>query len=582
MALSANLGRHPLLDPDEGRNAEVGREMMMRGDYLVPRLNALPYLDKPTLNFAAEAAAMRLLGSTATAARLPSLLFTFATVALLGWFAQRRFGGSSGIVAAVALASCPLAVAFSRIVIFDAALSFFVTLATIAFFLAVEEEPSRRWSATGWAAIALGVVTKGPVALLLPLLVAIPYGVWRKRGRRIWSWLGFALFLLILVPWIWAMSVAVPGFLEYALVTETMKRLATNELKRTGPPWYFIPYIFAGALPWVILLLSGVRRDEKEGARWNTTAVFGMLWVVLPLIFFSISKSKRPQYILPLMPGIALLVAWHWTRMRERLRGAATALLLYAILGGVLLGAVGGSYIKVRGGVQPPERNAAIFFGVVLLGSGVAGMLARRNRGVVFATLALPMLLIPIAVAPVLDRVANRRSSEQLAHQILAKHAVRRVYAVRAYSGSLSFYLQQPVVLLTDDASELTSNYLLRTYDKWISAPDTTLQRPVELARALQSCDESTVFVTEPREREMRSILAARLPLAARGNRLEAYGPCRHVAVAERQFGVPSSGFRVEREALSVAPDDAARRNSELRTPNSELETRRHHEETFR
>jgi hypothetical protein len=142
------------------------------------------------------------------------------------------------------------------------------------------------------------------------------------------------------------------------------------------------------------------------------------------------------------------------------------------------------------------------------------------------------MLLIPIAAAPAVDQVANRRSSESLANALEAKHRVRRVIAVRAYSPSLSFYLEQPLILLSDDASELTSNYLLRTYDKWIAAPDTSLKRFQELQHALQTCSEGTIFVTESREKDVLNVLRPRLPLAARGNKLEAYGPCQAIAVA--------------------------------------------------
>jgi 4-amino-4-deoxy-L-arabinose transferase-like glycosyltransferase len=139
IALSIHLGGFPLLDPDEGRNAEVGREMAATNDYVMPRLDGLPYLDKPIVYFAAEAAAMEVLGPTEVAARLPAFLFTIAGAAFLWWFAKRAWGSDEAFIAAIVFLATPLAVAFSRTVIFDAALALFITMATAFFYLACEE-----------------------------------------------------------------------------------------------------------------------------------------------------------------------------------------------------------------------------------------------------------------------------------------------------------------------------------------------------------------------------------------------------------------------------------------------------------
>src|SRR5262249_38151711 len=167
-------------EPDEGRNAEVAREMVATGDYLVPHLDGLPYLDKPVLFFTLDALALKLLGPSELAARLPSLLSALATAALVAWVAARLFGP------APAASAAPLAVAFSRTVIFDSLLTFFVTLGLIACFFAVEARAAGRsavaWSALAWAAMGLGVLTKGPVALAVVLLPAIPYALWRRAG----------------------------------------------------------------------------------------------------------------------------------------------------------------------------------------------------------------------------------------------------------------------------------------------------------------------------------------------------------------------------------------------------------------
>src|SRR5205823_14999806 len=133
-----------------------------------------------------------------------------------------------------------------------------------------------------------------------PLLVAIPFAIKQKRFRALFSWWGLIAFVAIIAPWVWAVSQVVPDFLHYVLVTETMQRLATKALKRTGPPWYFIPYLIGGALPWAITAIANARELRK---RMDPATLYAILWIALPFLFFSISQSKRPQYILPLMPA---------------------------------------------------------------------------------------------------------------------------------------------------------------------------------------------------------------------------------------------------------------------------------------
>src|SRR5439155_18688356 len=320
--LFVHLGGYPLLDADEGRNAEVAREMAATNDYVMPRLDGLPYLDKPIIFFAASAAFMEFLGPTETAARLPALMFTLMTAAALAWFARRN--GIEWRATAIIFLTTPLTLAFSRTVIFDSALTFFITVAILAFYEAVEHAKPRQWSTVAWAAIAFGVITKGPVALAVPLLVAIPYAIWRKRSRALVSIGGLVAFVAIVTPWVCAISRAVPDFLHYVFITETAGRLTSGAPERTGPSWYFVPFLIGGAFPWIVAAMFGERRAASgERERWFDR--FLLFWIGVPFVFFSLSQSKRPQYILPLMPAIALFVARRWFEGRRGPRAAAIA-----------------------------------------------------------------------------------------------------------------------------------------------------------------------------------------------------------------------------------------------------------------
>src|SRR5439155_1106275 len=187
VALGWNLNGYRLFYPDDGRNAEVAREMAHSNDYVVPHLDGLPYLDKPIVYFAAAAATMELLGPTEAAARLPAYLATLATIGLLVWFARRRWGDEAGWLAGLAYATTVLPLAYARTAIFDSTLTL-CTTAAIAWF--ADERP-----VAAWAAMAAGALTKGPIAIAIPLLVLAPHGLATGTPvRRLFPWRGLALF----------------------------------------------------------------------------------------------------------------------------------------------------------------------------------------------------------------------------------------------------------------------------------------------------------------------------------------------------------------------------------------------------
>ena len=503
LALGIGLGSVPLLDADEGRNAEVGREMAVTNDYVLPRLNELPYLDKPIVYFAAEAAAMEVLGPTELAARLPAYLFTLATAALLFVFGRRLYDDESAWVAVIAFLSMPLTIAFARTVIFDSALTFFITGATMCFWMAVESDARatrRKWSVIAWVAIGFGILTKGPVAILLPLIVAIPYAIRRKRFGALWSIWGIAACALVVAPWVWAVMQQVPDFLSYVVLTETAARLATSELKRTGPPWYFLPYLIGGTLAWAFVLLPSWRELKRR-----EHVFFLLLWVLVPFVFFSISQSKRPQYILPLLPGIALLVAAVCREARTR-----AAAICSIVLGVILCAAplVPAYTRKMPPVIVDEAKLTAVILGLLFVATGVVALLFAQRRRVVIAALALPVLALPVVATPLLQALGERRSAHAFVAE-LQPHLTRRtrIIGIEAFTGSMAFYLRRPVLVATSDGSEWTSNYILRRYERYSTSPTSTL-KPLAWGDAqVTACCEAQVFITRNNDRRARALL---------------------------------------------------------------------------
>jgi 4-amino-4-deoxy-L-arabinose transferase-like glycosyltransferase len=626
-AVSWGLGGYPLLDPDEGRNAEVAREMMAGGDFVLPRLDGLPYLDKPVLFFAANALSQRLLGAGEAAARLPALVFALATAALTAWFAGRLFGRRARWIAGIAALAAPLPIAFARTVIFDSALTFFMVVALCAFYLAIEARAAQRrappagaslagrraevadllpaavgarppqfsggsgetldpteagrrsatsarplhdevpaawlgWTALAWVAMGLGVLTKGPVALAVPLLAAVPFAAFRRSSRAVWHPLGPALLALCVGPWVWAVSRRVPEFLHYALFTETWQRVTTPEMNREGPIWFFIPCLLAGALPWSVLALAGWRRSwaPRGGGgrlleRLGPPRLYLALWIALPLVLFSLSHSKRPQYILPLMPAVAIMAAKVWVdaalpapgapAFAGIVPGARAAGWTWVAL--AVLCAAGPAVLPRIHSIQPRLAHVSLLpptliglavafsLGAALVFHGVRQGRRRFPAGTaaaapLLAGLVLPMAALPAVLLPLLAEIGSHRSSRAAAAAI-APHLSpgAEVVAVHAYPPSLPFYLRRTVLVASPRGRELTSNYVIAYFQKWIAAdPRDTPLRPADWWRgALAACDHPLVFVTWADDDADRAALAAAgLPLLVANDRMAAYGPC--------------------------------------------------------
>ncbi len=509
------LGSAPLFDPDEARNALIAREMARSGDYLLPRISGLPFLDKPFLYFAAEALAMRWLGESELAARLPSALFAFGTVLLTALFARRELGAAPARLAALACAATPLFLAFARIAIMDSCLSLFVVAAILAFHRAIESDGaagsnlvSRRWNLAAWIAMALGVLVKGPVGLLLPLLVAVPYSVWRRRHRAIWRLGGPVALLLLIVPWLAAVEARAPGFLRYALITETLARLSGNELNRSEPLWYFLPLVLVAGFPWSWLAIAGARQawiSSRKDVEAKRELVFLALWILVPLLFFSLAESKRPQYMLPLVPALALWVARSGSvgdSRRERLPGAVVAAIGWLFASAAMLAVhfgVGDLDSALATNSFAAAGGFALRFASV---AAVAGALAlftvrwrRRTEWTAWA-LAAPVLLLPWISADLLPEVAAARSGKALARALEPRLEARtEVVGIETFSPSLAFYLDRPILVSSVDGKVFTSNSVLRGYSELVDVEGGALKSENYWHRSALAGDRPTIFL---------------------------------------------------------------------------------------
>lgn len=319
----------PLIDPDEGRNAEVAREMAVDGDVVIPHLAGMPYLDKPPALFAAGALAIRAFGHHRFAARLPSILASLVVLLLLARTARRL--GPDGAAADVLLltAAAPLFAGLAAYVIFDMPLAACVTAVWTGVALEVATGRSDRRRLGLFAAVALGVLVKGPIMLLWAIGGSAGAALLlRSRAPLAWLawWPGWLLVFATAGGWFALALRRHPEYLRYAFLEESLERMTSGSFKREQP-WWFVPAVLAGgALPWS--LATPWRAPRSAGAK--VAAGF----VLFAAVFFTLSHSKLVTYLLPAVPALAWWSAECW---RERAGGLPRPLLAGLLLGPLLL-----------------------------------------------------------------------------------------------------------------------------------------------------------------------------------------------------------------------------------------------------
>ncbi len=329
------LGRPALWEPDEGRYAEIAREMAISGDLITPRDDYIRYFEKPPLVYWMEAAAIRVFGPTEFAVRLPAALFSAGEVAVVCAIGDAMFGAAAGLLGAMAIALSPLVFAFARFATLDPALSFFLTAAIGCFFAASRAQTfgagtGRRWMLLASAMLALGTLCKGPVALVLGGAIALVWMLVDHRARELWRIPFFscvAVYLAIAGPWFALAEHRNPGFLRFFFVHEHFERYTQSQEHGWGP-WFFIPIVIGGAWPWLYFAVVGwievLRLPEAERPWMFSWVKLLATWFAVIVVFFSIPRSKLGSYILPALPPIAILAGYGLARIpvsaRDRMR----------------------------------------------------------------------------------------------------------------------------------------------------------------------------------------------------------------------------------------------------------------------
>ncbi len=493
------LGAPPLIEPDEGRNAEIAREMIASGDWITPHYDGVVCLDKPAAFFWLVATSFRVFGVSEWAARLPSALLGLATLILIWALGRRAFGDATGLRAGVILATSPLAMVEARLVGFDMLLTFLITLAMTSFWLADSAEPAvagkpacagrphPAWhDALLFGAMGLAAITKGPVGFLLPLLSIFAFlglrGRLRDLARLRWG-LGVGVFLAVAFPWFVVVSLRNPDFPRYAFWQESLVRFATGQARRGGSVFYYVPVYLAGFFPWSFFLLFAGWHARKRWRQLRDDAhkpiAFFLAWAGVVFLFFTISRSKLPAYFLPAIIPLSLLTAKAWDAAVDDARHPPHWLTagFSALMAVGLLVAVSASWLdqalktsferKLHPSVLALLKPSLVYSGLILLALAFLGRnlaVRTKSRAASWRVFALVALIVPLVLVRwrvALRTFAATASSRQLAEAIRSSpEKDLPVYGYYYFRTALPFYLDRPVGLVTSGGGELTSNYV--------------------------------------------------------------------------------------------------------------------------
>jgi len=391
VAFFAGLDRAAISDADEAFYAEAAREMIESGDYLTPRYNYENRFQKPVLFYWAVAAAYAVAGVGAAAARISSALSGIGIAAIAWYLGRRWFGERTGLIAGLIVSTSFGCVAMARLSLPDLPLAFFITASIAAGCAALFEPGPVRSRPMLLAAMAagLGFLTKGPIGLIVPLVVLIPILLLERRDalRLGPTLLALFVFATIALPWYGAMT-AVHGtaYLHSFFLTDNLERFATTRFNYPRPAWFYVPIILGGLLPWTAfapLWIPGIVGFIRHRAAPSRATLWLLLWAVFPLLLFSVSVGKQPRYVLPILPPVAVLLA---AALDERLAsagrpaGGRRLLVGCGIAAGVVVIAAGIVLLMVPAAALGLDDRALRAAGIATSIAGVLAVLAAMWR----------------------------------------------------------------------------------------------------------------------------------------------------------------------------------------------------------
>ncbi|NBF08089.1 lipid IV(A) 4-amino-4-deoxy-L-arabinosyltransferase [Pseudomonas sp. Fl4BN1] len=474
------MATHGLWIPDETRYAQISQEMLLSGHWASPHFMGIRYFEKPVAGYWMIAIGQALFGDNLFGVRVASALSTGLSVVLAYLLARRLWNDPRK-----SLASALLYMSFTVVALqagyanLDPQFTFWVNLSLVALWFTFDCQTPRgrvlAWVLLGLAC-GMGFMTKGFLAWLLPVLVALPYAVWQKRLRPLLTYGGIGVLVAILVslPWALAVHSQEPDYWRFFFWHEHIRRFAGDDAQHASPWWYYLPLLVGFSVPWVLLLPATFKQAWQQ--RRLSSSGFLLLWLVLPLAFFSLSKGKLPAYILPCLLPLALLMG---NTLMDRLAADKTRIIgfngvLNLVAG--LLGLLALVYFQMKKPVYVDEPQHLILVYVLLLGWIFSNLLQAMRPKTLWAAPALGSFLL-VALAPA--ALPNSVVYNKIPDQFIIDHVAELGQAKALLSNdlgaasALAWRLRRPDVTLYNTEGEL----------KYGLAYEDTAQRKVDLSQ---------------------------------------------------------------------------------------------------
>ena len=456
------LGSHGLWIPDETRYAQISQDMLLSGNWVSPHFMSLRYFEKPIAGYWMIALGQELFGQNLFGVRFASALSTGLSVLLCYLIARRLWNEPrKSFVCALLYMSFTVVAGQSGYANLDPQFTFWVNLSLVALWFAVDSQTSGKRMAA-WAVLGLacgmGFMTKGFLAWVLPVLVALPWMLWQKRWRELLLYgpVAIAVAIIVSLPWVLAVHAQEPDYWRFFFWHEHIRRFAGDDAQHDAPWWFYLPLLVAFSLPWVGLLPTAFRQAWQNRAQ--PKVVFLLLWLLMPLAFFSLSNGKLPTYILPCLLPMALLLG---NALADRLRleqGRALGIngLLNLVLGVVVLIAL--VYVQLTRPIYDHELHSLVLVFIALIGWIIANLLQAFLPLQCWAAPAFGSLLLIALLPAALPKsvIANKTPDQFIKHHVTelaqADHLLSNDLGA---ASALAWRLKRPQVALYNTIGEL-------------------------------------------------------------------------------------------------------------------------------
>jgi len=455
------LAFHGLWIPDETRYAQISQEMLLSGNWAAPHFMGLRYFEKPAAGYWLIAAGQAVFGQNLFGVRIASALSLGLSV-VLTWLIARRLWNDPrrSFMSAAIYMSFGLIAGQAGYANLDPQFTLWVNLSLIALWCAIDASNTKArtgfWALLGLAC-GIGFMTKGFLALLLPVLIAVPYMLWQRRFTELLRYGLIAILVAVLVtlPWVLTVHVREPDFWRFFFWHEHVQRFAGDDAQHDRPWWFYMPLLIVSSLPWALLLPTTFKQSWR--ARRDPKIAFVLMWFCLPLVLFSLSRGKLPTYIMPCMLPLALLIGH---TLAERLdQGWTTALrsnaLLNLAIGTITLVVL--AYLQIRQPVYNNEPLHLALFIVVMCVWIIANGLAWIRPLTLWLTPALGIgVLVALLPAALPDSVIDNKTPDTF----IAEHYEELANAKSLLSNelgaasALAWHAKNPNVVLFNTMGE--------------------------------------------------------------------------------------------------------------------------------